>query len=103
MLFVIDILNNKTNSNVLTKNIYMTINMTPSSANFSLSNFNKLVAASFIQANMKRADVSDSNVNITYLINIKQHEEISSFIEIVGKKYDGIKVSVFDNRNIPGV
>jgi hypothetical protein len=103
VLFVMAILNNKTNSNVLTKNIYMTINMTPSSANFSLSNFNKLVAASFIQANMKRADVSDSNVNITYLINIKQHEEISSFIEIVGKKYDGIKVSVFDNRNIPGV
>ena len=105
VLFVMAILNNKTNSNVLTKNIYMTINMASSSSSskFSLSDFNKLVSMSFIQANMKRADVSDNNVNITYLINIKQHEEISSFIKTVGEKYDGIKVSIFDNRNIPGV
>lgn len=88
------------------KNMFITIEYNGINKNdeeIVLKNLNKIISIELGEFDLRRIDVTENNLNVTYLVYIKSINSLEKTISSVKNKYPSASINYIDQNHIPSI
>jgi hypothetical protein len=87
------------------KNMFITIEYVQKDKkeNLIIKNINEILAKHLGSFDLRRADYSDTNVSITYLVNIGSIQNLENIFMLIRKQYPSVSINYIDQNQIPSI